>query len=129
MIENQLLLRVPWLLRGEGWVWEKRKWREQILLSHSKFSGSDTKNGCKQDCCSGKTVLAGKLLLLKSCPLRLQGNLWLRRMGNGRDQDQVFFYSNFLFFIGCFQEWDLSTQRYGDVVTTLRRPSFPCSSN
>ena len=40
---------------------------------------------CEQDYCSGKTVLAGELLLLKSCPLRLQGNLCPRRMGNGWD--------------------------------------------
>ena len=75
----------PMAHEGEGWGKRGRRWREQILLSHSKCSGSDTKNCCEQDYCSGKTVLAGELLLLKSCLLRLQRNLWPRRMGNGRD--------------------------------------------
>ena len=48
-------MRVPLLLRGEGWVKEKRKWREQILLSHSKFSGSDTKKA------ASKTIAVAKL--------------------------------------------------------------------
>ena len=85
--------------------------------------------------------LRARLLQWQNCPGRralvtqimsptLTGKLMAETNGEWvRLRPSFFFLFKFPFFIGCCQEWDLSTQRYGNVVTTLSRLNFPCSSN
>ena len=117
------------------------------MAHEGKGWGQGGGDGGNKSCCPiqnflGATLkrLRARLLQWQNCPggralvtqimsPALTGKLMGKKNGEWLRLRSSFFLFKFPFFIGCCQEWDLSTQRYGNVVTTLSRLSFPCSSD
>ena len=81
---------------GEGWVKEKRKWREQILLSHSKFSGSDTKKPASKTIAVAKLSWPASSCYSNHVPYAYRETYAREEWGMGETKTKFFFYSNFL---------------------------------
>ena len=93
-------------------------------MSHSKFSGSDTKKAASKIIAVAKLSWPASSCYSNHVPYAYRETYGREEWGMGETKTKFFFFLfKFPFFIGCCQEWDLSTQRYGNVVTTLSRLS------